>query len=255
MGPTRTSVMTAALLAFAPALFAHADDLAILSAAAVRPALIEVPALFAKATGHRVTVAFGNATAIEDKVTAGGRVDLVILPALQIDDLIERRFLDQANRTALGIVRLGVAVRAGSPQPTIGTPDELRRALLVAPSFGMADPADGSTSSAFLVKLIQELGIAEEMRIKTIFFPDGTKALEAVAKGDVALTIAPMTSIRVVAGVDLAGPLPEGIQLKTVYVAALTRKAASSQAALALMQVLASPEVAALLKEKGVDPP
>src|SRR5215813_14773256 len=246
--------MTAALLAFAPALCARADDLAILSAAAVRPALIELPALFAKATGHRMTVTFGNAAAIEDKVTAGGPVDLVILPALQIDDLIERRFLDQVNRTALGVVRLGVAARAGSPLPTVGTPDELRRALLVAPSFGMADPADGSTSSTHLVKLIQELGIAEEMRIKTIFFPDGTKALEAVAKGDVALTIAPITSIRVVAGVDLAGPLPEGIQVKTVYVAALTRKA-SSQAAIALIEMLASPEVAALLKEKGVDPP
>src|SRR3954447_13446471 len=64
---------------------ASADELSILSAAAVRPALIEVPSLFEKETGHRVKVSFGNATAIQDKVAAGDPVDLVILPPLQLD--------------------------------------------------------------------------------------------------------------------------------------------------------------------------
>jgi molybdate transport system substrate-binding protein len=231
----------------------HADDLTILSAAAVRPALIEVPPIYAKASGHRVTVSFGNATAIQSKVTAGEAVDIVILPPAQLDPLVCQSFVGAAR--PFGVVRLGVAGRAGGPQPPVATPDEFKRALLAAASFGMPDPADGSTSSTYLVKLMNELGIADAMRPKIKLFPDGTKALEAIAKGEIALTVAPITSIRVVGGVNLIGPLPEELQLKTVYAAALATKAAGSAAANSLMTTLFSSEVATVLSQKGIDRP
>jgi molybdate transport system substrate-binding protein len=119
----------------------------------------------------------------------------------------------------------------------------------------MPDPADGSTSSTYLVKLMNELGIADAMRPKIKLFPDGTKALEAIAKGEIALTVAPITSIRVVGGVNLIGPLPEELQLKTVYAAALATKAAGSAAANSLMTTLFSSEVATVLSQKGIDRP
>jgi molybdate transport system substrate-binding protein len=231
----------------------HADDLTILSAAAVRPALIEVPPIYAKASGHRVTVSFGNATAIQSKVTAGEPVDIVILPPAQLDPLVRQSFVGAAR--PFGAVRLGVAGRSGGPQPPVTTPDEFKRALLAAASFGMPDPADGSTSSTYLVKLMNELGIADAMRPKIKLFPDGTKALEAIARGEIALTVAPITSIRVVGGVNMIGPLPETLQLKTVYAAALATKAAGSAAANSLMTTLFSSEMATVLSEKGIDRP
>ena len=240
-------------LAISAAPTAKADELTILSAAAVRPALIEVPPLYAKASGHRVTVSFGNATAIQNKVAAGDPVDVVILPPAQLDPLVRQGLLNAGR--PFGVVRLGVAARAGGTQSAVASPDEFKRALLAAPSFGMPDPADGSTSSTYLVKLMNELGIADAMRPKIKLFPDGTKALEAVAKGEIALTVAPVTSIHVVAGVQLVGPLPEALQLKTVYAAALTAKSAGAEAAKGLMTMLFSPEVAALLKQKGIDQP
>jgi molybdate transport system substrate-binding protein len=243
----------AAVAAVMLATSAQADDLTILSAAAVRPALIEVPPIYAKASGHRVSVSFGNATAIQNKVTAGEPVDIVILPPTQIDPLV-RQSLVSAGRP-FGVVRLGVAGRAGAPQPPVATPDEFKSALLAAPSFGMPDPADGSTSSTYLVKLMNELGIADAMRPKIKLFPDGTKALEAIARGEIALTVAPITSIRVVGSVSLIGPLPETLQLKTVYAAALATKAASSAAADGLMTTLFSSEIATLMSKKGIDQP
>lgn len=231
----------------------QADELAILSAAAVRPALIEVPPLFAKASGHRVTVSFGNATAIGNRVAGGDPVDIVILPPAQLDRLMQRGLLTAGR--PFGVVRLGVAARAGGPHPTVATPDDFKRTLLAASSFGMPDPAGGSTSSTYLTKLMNELGIADVVRPKTRLFPDGTKALQAVAAGEIALTVAPITSIRVVAGVALVGPLPEAIQLKTVYAAALTTKSQGSEPAKGLMAMLFSPEVAALLQQKGIDQP
>src|SRR5262245_10775653 len=251
MRPVVAAAVAAVVLASANS--AHADDLTILSAAAVRPALIEVPPIYAKASGHRVSVSFGNATAIQNKVIAGEPVDIVILPPAQLDPLVRQSFVSAAR--PFGVVRLGVAGRAGGAQPPVATPDEFKRTLLAAASFGMPDPADGSTSSTYLVKLMNELGIADAMRPKIKLFPDGTKALEAVARAEIALTVAPITSIHVVAGVQLVGPLPEALQLKTVYAAALTAKSAGAEAAKGLMTMLFSPEVAALLKQKGIDQP
>src|SRR3954452_24079876 len=232
---------------------AHADNLTILSAAAVRPALTEVPAIYAKASGHRVAVSFGNATAIQNKVIAGEPVDIVVLPPTQLDPLVRQSFAGAGR--PLGVVRLGVAGRAGGPQQPVTTPDEFKRTLLAAASFGMPDPADGSTSSTYLVKLMNELGIADAMRPTIKLFPDGTKALEAIARGEIALTVAPITSIRIVAGVSLIGPLPEELQLKTVYVAALATKSAGSAAAIGLMTTLFSSDLATLMGEKGIDRP
>jgi molybdate transport system substrate-binding protein len=58
-----------------------------------------------------------------------------------------------------------------------------------------------------------------------------------------------------VAGVELLGPLPETLQLRTVYAAALANRSASSVAANALLKLMTSSEVAVLLKAKGIDPP
>ncbi len=176
----RASVAILSLLA---ATAARADDLVILSAAAVRPALIQLPALFEKATRHRVTVSFGNATAINTKVVDGDRVDVVILPPRQLTALIGHGHLSADGRADLGVVRLGVAVRAGSATPPVGTADEFKQAMLAAASFGMPDPADGSTSSQHMVKLLAQLGIADAMRPKIRHFKDGTEALHALCQG------------------------------------------------------------------------
>jgi molybdate transport system substrate-binding protein len=251
----RTALLVAAAGLSFFATQARADDLVVLSAAAVRPALVQLPSMVEKASSHRVTVSFGNATAISKKVTDGDRVDVVILPPPQLKRLISEGHLSADGRADLGIVRLGVAVRAGSAAPPVATVDDFRRAMLAAASFGMPDPADGSTSSQHMVKLLAQLGIADAMRAKTRHFKDGTEALHAIAKGELALTIAPMTSIRVVPGVALGGPLPDALQSTTVYAAALSQKSAGSGPAKALMATLTSPAFAAVLRDKGIDPP
>ena len=233
---------------------AKADDLVVLSAAAVRPALVQLPAMVEKSTGHRVSVSFGNAAAISKKVADGERVDLVILPPQQLKALVSHGHLSADGRADLGVVRLGLAVHAGSTTPPAGTQNEFRQAMLAASSFAMPDPADGSTSSQHMVKVLAQLGITDAMSPKIRHFADGTLALHAVARGEIALTVAPMTSIRVVPGVALAGPLPEALQSSTVYTAALSRKSAASEPAKALLAMLTSPAFAVVLRDKGIDP-
>src|SRR5262249_33172947 len=114
-----------------PMTSARADDLVILSAAAVRPGLLEVPALFSKATGHRVKMSFGNAPAIENKILAGAPADIVILPQEQLRSLAyQGSALGMVASSAFGIVRLGVAAKADTVKPPLATSADLKEALL-----------------------------------------------------------------------------------------------------------------------------
>jgi molybdate transport system substrate-binding protein len=234
---------------------AQADDVVVLSAAAVRPALTQLPAMVEKAGGSRVVMSFGNAATIHTMVVDGKRADIVILPPRQLTALIGHGHLSADGRADLGIVRLGVAVRAGSKARPVKTVEQFKRAMLRTASFGMPDPAGGSTSSQHMVRMLNELGIADKMKPKIRHFKDGTQALNALAKGEIALTIAPMTSIRVVDGVALAGLLPETLQSLTVYAAAMSQKSAASAPVKAVMTMLTSADFAAVLREKGIDPP
>jgi molybdate transport system substrate-binding protein len=188
------------------------------------------------------------------------KIDLLIYGPMR--PILENGFPDQfvvhsaETRADLGVVRLGIATRRGNIAIAVATMDQFKQAMLAAGSFGMPDPADGSTSSQHLVKVLQELGIADAMRSKTRYFKDGTQALQAVAQGKITLTIAPATSIRVVPGVQLVGLLPASLQSVTLYSAALSRESAKSGgSAGALLGMLRSQEFAALMRDRGIDPP
>src|SRR5689334_10068567 len=93
-----------AALSFLAMQSASADELAILSAAAVRPALIQLPAMVETDLGHKLTVEFGNANQIQKKVVDGARVDVVVLPPRELTALIGHGHLAGDGRFDLGVV-------------------------------------------------------------------------------------------------------------------------------------------------------
>jgi molybdate transport system substrate-binding protein len=79
--------------------------------------------------------------------------------------------------------------------------------------------------------------------------------MEALVKGDVAMAAGQISEILAVPGVELVGPLPKEIQLKTVYSVGLSARSSNSEAATALLEAMFSPESKAALKESGLDLP
>ncbi|MBI1776376.1 MAG: molybdate ABC transporter substrate-binding protein [Proteobacteria bacterium] len=233
----------------------QAADLVVLSAAAVRSAVAEVPSSFEKATGNHVRFVFGTAGAMRDKVISGEPVDIVIVPPSQLDDLMKRGLVADGSRTDLGVVRLGVAVRSGAKRPSIATAADFKQTLLDAPSLGMADAASGATTGIYFAKLLQQIGIADALKNKLKLYPDGAGAMEAVARGEIVLGAGQISEIMPVKGVDLAGPLPDELQLRTIYTAGLAAKSTSPEAARALLRLLRSAEMAPAFKASGFDPP
>ena len=84
---------------------------------------------------------------------------------------------------------VAIAVRVGASKPDIGSADALKRSVLAAKSIVHADPAKGGASGVYFAKVLERLGIADQMKPKTILVP-GAQAAEVVARGEAEMGVA-----------------------------------------------------------------
>lgn len=232
---------------------ARAGELVVLSAAAMKTAVSSLPAEFEAATGDHVTFLFGTAGFIRDKAVAGEAFDVVIVPPAPLADLVKRGLVVDGSMRKLGLVKLGAAVRTGTPHPDISTEASFKAAILAAASIGMADPATGATSGIYLAKLLEQMGVMETVRPRLKFYPEGQTAMEAAARGEVAFGLGQVSEILPVAGTDLVGTIPEALQLRTIYAAGLAKDARNPDAAGRLLRYLAGPQAEVAYKAQGFE--
>src|SRR6185369_1963883 len=102
------------------------------------------------------------------------------------------------------------------PKPDISTADAFKQTLLSAKSISYADPAKGGLSGVVAGRAIEQLGIADQMKGKTILV-SGAQAPELVAKGEVELGIAQASEIVPVSGAQIVGPLPGEFATTTIF--------------------------------------
>ena len=234
---------------------ARAGEIVIASAAAVKTPLEAAAASSDPAIGERLVMSFGTAGAVRDRIVGGGAVDVVVLPPARLDELVRQKLVEAGGRAPLGTVRLGLAVKAGAARPGIATEADVRATLLAAPTIGLADPAAGATTGIYFAKLLAKMGLAETLKPRIRLFPDGTAAMEALARGEVAVAMGQISEIRPVGGTDLVGPLPDALQLETVYAAGVATHAARPAAARAVIAFLRSARIAPAFLAAGFDPP
>ncbi|MBV8840849.1 MAG: substrate-binding domain-containing protein [Alphaproteobacteria bacterium] len=104
-----------------------------------------------------------------------------------------------------------------------------------------------------MAKIIDRLGIAQDMKDKTIAQKNVGDVPVAVAKEDAEFGFAPSTVIVAAQGVQIAGSLPPELQTYITYIAAVGATPASLEAAQALVKYLREPEAIALIKSKGFE--
>jgi molybdate transport system substrate-binding protein len=131
-------------------------------------------------------------------------------------------------------------VKAGAPVPDLATPDAIKQALLKATSIAYSDPKLGATSVTHLMKIAEQFGIKDEVTRKGVLSTGGHDAAEKVAKGEAELAFAPITDIHA-KDARLAGPLPDAIQLWTVYAAAIPSNSKEPDHARAFIATLTAP--------------
>ncbi len=247
-------IVSAALL-LCGASVASAAEVVVLSAAAVKAPLEAAQAQAPAAIGHSLRSSFGTAGAVKDKITRGEPVDIVVLPPARLDELVQQGLVAPEGRASLGAMRLGVAVKSGSAKPAVAMEADIRAALSDAPSIGLADPASGATTGIYFAKLLKQMNLDEALKPKIKLFADGADAMEALARGEVAIAAGQISEIKPVAGIDLVGPLPEALQLRTVYAAGVAKHAQAPDAARTTIGFLTSAKMAPVFAAAGFDPP
>jgi len=203
---------------------------------------------FKPADGDTVEVSYGTAGALRDRVLNGETPDLVILSSAAVDAIAAKGWVKDGDRRDLGAVVAGLAVRQGAPQPDIATPEALRRTLLAAQSIACGDGARGATSGAHLERVIDKLGIREQVQPKLTVLPTGTEALQGVAAGRFEIGVSQSSEIQPVAGVVFVGGLPAPFELRTAYAMAVL---GGSEQAKRLMRWLDSAEGRAKFEGSG----
>jgi len=131
--------------------------------------------------------------------------------------------------------------------------EAFKQALLKARSVAYIDPASGGSSGIYVDKLLERLGIADQIRPKAKLKKGGHVA-DLVVSGEAELGVHQISEIVPVKGAVLVGPLPKEIQNTTTYAAGLSASAQNKDAAQGLIRALSGPAAAAMLKSKGMEP-
>jgi molybdate transport system substrate-binding protein len=220
----------------------------------VQGAIEELLPAFEKASGDTVAATWGTGAVLNRRVAGGAAVDVLISTRTGIDELLTTGAVTRGSDVDLARSRIGVAVRRGAPKPDISTPDALRRSLLAARAISYSDPAAGGVSGVHFARVLEQLGIAGAMKARTRFPPPSGFSASLVARGEADLAVQQIPELSV-AGVELVGPLPDGLQLVTTFTAALPATARQREAAAAFVRFLQSREAVAVMKAKGLESP
>jgi molybdate transport system substrate-binding protein len=159
------------------------------------------------------------------------------------------------SRTDLGQVGGGIAVRKGASRPEIGTPEELKQALLAAEEIYYADPKV-ATAGIYFLKVADRLGIGEEVRKKVRTAGGGKPSMELMSKSAAnAIGVTQISEILSVPEVELVGPYPGELQLMTTYTGILLANTKHKSAAEAFLRFLTSEPVRARFRQQGYSLP
>jgi molybdate transport system substrate-binding protein len=231
---------------------ARATEVQLLSASALHPAIDALIPDFEKSSGHKITVAYGTAGAVADRVQKGEAADIVISSVPMIDRLQAQGKVVAGDRVIIAKVGVGAFVRKGSAKPDISSVDAFKRSMLAARSIAYPDPAGGGASGIYVASLLERLGIAAEMKSKTKLSTLGT-LYASVASGEVEIGFNQVSEILAQPTVELAGPLPPAIQNYTQFLPGIVTGSGQTDAARALVTFLYSPAAKTVLKAKGFE--
>ncbi len=222
----------------------------LLSTLALKGAVRDLAGRFEDETQTRIDADFAPTLGLLERLRAGEGADVVILTKEALDDLAAKGTVVASSCADLARSFVGLAVKAGASHPDIATEAALRVTLLGARSVAYSRIG---ASGILFAQLIERMGIAAEINARAIVIPSGFTA-ERLVTGEADIAVQQLSELKQVAGIEVIGPIPRHLQTPAVFSAG--RLAASSRAERsdALLKYLASPDVAPVLRESGLEP-
>jgi molybdate transport system substrate-binding protein len=247
-----TAVVSLAIIN--PQVNAGAAEVKLLSAAVMKPVLVDLASEFERATGHTLTITYESAGVVRDRVQAGENTDVAIIQRPVVEALLKQGKFRPGSTVTLARSGVGVAVRAGAVKPDISTVEAFKQSLLAAKSVAYPDPAAGHASGIHFRGVLERLGIADQVNAKAKLQKGTFAGSPPEDHGEIGIT-QPM-EILATPGFELAGWLPPELQdyEKFTWAIGITSNAKEPATGEALVKFLSSPTAAALIKKKGMEP-
>jgi molybdate transport system substrate-binding protein len=221
-----------------------------ISSMATRQVLAELAAAYGRRSGSAVEIESVGGVDAAKRVLAGEPFDVVFLASDAIDKLAASGSVIADSKVDLVLSPVAVAVRAGAARPDLSNEDAVRRAVLAASSIGYSTGPSGVA----LLRLFERWGIVRELQAHIVQAPPGVPVGKLVATGDVALGFQQLSELMHLDGIDVIGPLPEPIQIVTTFSAGLCAASQQGSAVRAMLDFMASPEVADAKRRHGMEP-
>jgi molybdate transport system substrate-binding protein len=232
---------------------ALAADIHVMSGGAPKEVLAVLAPEFEKQTGHKVHFSYIVISAMQQKLAAGEKPDMVLMPVPALAAQAKAGIMRQEPQARLGIVSVSLIVKKGAAKPDIATMDSFRQAMLTAKSVVHANPA-ATPSGAHLAKVWETLGIADAMKPKVTFSNALDGGVAAISKGEAEVGLYPLSEVITEKGVSVVGLIPPEVQLNTIYAAGVLAANASPDPAIAFIKFLADPANAGHWKQAGFEP-
>jgi molybdate transport system substrate-binding protein len=231
------------------------SEIKVLATTAMKTSLDELTPEFERTTGTTPSYVFGPSARIAKMVGDGEPHDVAIVTDHGHDDLTRQGRLVPGIRADICKSAMALAIQKGAPRPDISSAAKFKETMLAAKSIGMSKLVGGGQSGANLAKIFEKLGITEAMMAKAVFGPGGPEGLigNYLLRKEVEIGIQQTSELMAVPGIDIVGPLPPDIQMKTVFSAGLSANAKNVEGAKALIHFLTTPKAVAVIKAKGTE--
>jgi molybdate transport system substrate-binding protein len=233
---------------------AGAVELKLLVGGAMAEPFHEVGTVYEKKSGNHLSITVDNSGALQRKLRAGEKADIILVAAQAMDALQKENRIVPGTRVELGRALMAVAVRADAPPMDLSSGAAFRRALLEARKVALTDPAGGGTAGVYMAAIMERFDIVEEMRPKIIYRTQGSFLTEAVVNGEADLAVTFTSEILSNKGARIAGLLPDDVQMPTNYAAAIPVGAASPDVAKAFLQEFKTPFAHEAIRKVGLEP-
>lgn len=244
---------TALLAVVMPVVSASAENLTLYAAAGVKSPVEQMAKDFEQSTGQKINLVFDTAGAAEQRFLADPDAAFLVTTQIRISAAEKNGKLKNGVTSPIGDTVGGFAAPPGQPKPDISTPEKLKAALLAARHIAFSDPARGATVGTHFLKVIDALGIKDQVLSKATLAVDGVQTMHLVLDGKADLGVTQLSEIMQADPAALVGTFPKEFDLATRY--SLWRRVDASPIANAFAQLITSQKERSKLIAHGLRPP
>jgi molybdate transport system substrate-binding protein len=193
-----------------------------------------------------VQIEFATTAALVDRLTSGETAELAVLTKDAVQQLAAKGYVHSSTDLVLSVI--GIAVADDAQLPAMKTTADFVAFMKATPSIAYTVRG---VSGLHMAKLIEQLGLAGVVKPKATVV-DGFAGVP-LREGKVAAAVQQISELKYTGATKIV-PLPEEIQVQTIFTMAVLNGTPRADAAAKVVRALTSPEAAAAYERSGASP-